>query len=254
MLCPNFCNFCGLKVILRSVNHFAMASHENMLNMLSPAKKLEDVESEASKQDKELAIKLEELKLEKDRGASIAAAIAAIKPIEHKNVYFKISEKLVAEINRDEGSETAEIRGSMSINVSDNQIQIYALHVDNQIQSEAEIHIDPYLDELAWQRQSILKLDSKDQPFPFYHDGELLSWELQFEEESLLPFTLYIKPKKTAKSCTVRIHYELQRVEMILKNVEISFPVTYVLITMTDKSKDLFFLPKKSEDLFDTVS
>lgn len=90
-------------------------------------------------------------------------------------------------MKRDGVLENAELFGSITLNITDQEFNTVAIQVNNNDKHNAHLQVHPNLDKTAWQRSSALRLKSAQKPFPVNVDVGILKWRLQIKEEDSLP-------------------------------------------------------------------
>ncbi|KAL7075126.1 hypothetical protein ACQ4LE_005787 [Meloidogyne hapla] len=185
----------------------------------------------------------------KSQGSS--QVIETVDKSSNGQVHFKCIEKLSASITRLGVLSSAEIQGSISLAVSDSQFNTVVIKITNEIAKFPElvddegnlkgvkIQVHPNLDKKEWQNNSILRLKSEQKPYPVDVDVGILKWSVQIPIEESIPLTLNCWPNISPDSCVVSIEYTLHRVDMELRNVQITIPLppaTTPLISECDGS------------------
>ena len=188
-------------------------------------------------------------------GAAAAAAVAAAATVNRESVHLKLIEKVIATVKRDGNLESAEIAGSVNLNIADPAFNTITLSTRNEdaayAQLQAHPHFDkllvhPHLDKAAWQAEAVLRLKSAQKPFPPNRDIDIIKWKVPFIAESALPLTrrffpslnciksqnpycrllaVTVWPNESSNGCTVNIEYTLQIERLALSNVEITIPL-----------------------------
>jgi len=161
-----------------------------------------------------------------NRNAASAAQVSPIEPsIQRERVHLKSIEKISAIVKRDGVLESAEIFGSITLNINDPEFTTAAIYVANNDKTAAHLQVHPNLDKNAWQAKSLLRLKSAQKPFTVNVDVGILKWRLQLKDEGMLPLALNVWPNESASGCTVNIEYTLQLSHVTLNNVKITIPL-----------------------------
>ncbi|KAI6230370.1 Coatomer subunit delta [Aphelenchoides fujianensis] len=84
---------------------------------------------------------------------------------------------------------SAEIIGSVNLNITDPALNTVVIHAQNADKSGAQLQVHPHLDKAAWTGQSVLRLKNPQKPFPVNRDVDILKWRVQLKEEAALPIT-----------------------------------------------------------------
>ena len=175
-------------------------------------------------------------------GAAAAAAAVATAAANREPVHLKLTEKVSASVKRDGVLESAEIAGSVNLNIADPKLNTITLHARNEDTTGVQLQVHPHLDKAAWQSESVLRLKNAQKPFPANRDIDILKWLVPLKEEAALPltrkplppparayasalFAVTVWPNESSSGCTVNIEYTLQIERLTLSNIEISVPL-----------------------------
>ncbi|KAI6182080.1 Coatomer subunit delta [Aphelenchoides bicaudatus] len=154
-----------------------------------------------------------------------AESIVVESNLHREKVHLKSVEKVSATVKRDGVLESAELFGSITLNVTDPEFNTVAIQVNNNDKHGSHLQVHPNLDKNAWQKSSTLRLKSAQKPFPTSTDVGILKWRLSLKEEDSLPLALNVWPNESSSGCTVNIEYTLQQPHLTLNNVKITVPL-----------------------------
>ncbi|KAE9551926.1 hypothetical protein FO519_004855 [Halicephalobus sp. NKZ332] len=142
-------------------------------------------------------------------------------------VLVKLTEKLTASVSRNGGVESAEILGSLSVNINDDKFITSALRVGTHPEKgkACQMQVHPNMDKNPWKSNHVLKLKSADKTYPLNTDVGLLKWRMNIDDEEELPLTLNVFPNENADGCVVNIEYNLKDADLSLKEVVVTIPL-----------------------------
>uniref|UniRef100_A0AC34Q5T1 Coatomer subunit delta n=1 Tax=Panagrolaimus sp. JU765 TaxID=591449 RepID=A0AC34Q5T1_9BILA len=111
-------------------------------------------------------------------------------------VLVKLTEKLSATVSRNGGVESADVTGSLTINVNDSAFVTTALKIGTNSDKQCQMQVHPNMDKNSWQTDNVLKLKNVDKTYPLKNDVGLLKWRLPIEDEEDLPLVLNVFPNE----------------------------------------------------------
>lgn len=195
---------------------------------------------QAKKNDllEEMAKSGEEISFEETENENINTAAAVIQPalstipaVERKGIHVQIEEKFKAEVNH-EGGANIDLKGEMFLNIDDEANGAIRVRVNNERDSKGyTIKTHPKIDKKLYTDYNMIGLKSTKRPFPA-GNLKVLTWRLQEEDESYLPFTVSCWPSSRAEGLSVSVEYELVRKDMELNNVVIAIPIPGADVTV----------------------
>lgn len=180
----------------------------------------------------------EEISFEEAENESTTVAAAVIQPavstipaVEIKGVHVQIEEKFKAEVNH-EGGAKIDLKGEMFLNIEDGVNGAIRIRVNNERDTKGyTIKTHPKIDKKLYTDYNMIGLKSAKRPFPA-GNLKVLTWRLQEEDESYLPFTVSCWPSSSAEGLSVSVEYELVRKDMELNNVVIAIPIPGADVTV----------------------
>ncbi|KAI6240606.1 Coatomer subunit delta [Aphelenchoides fujianensis] len=143
----------------------------------------------------------------------------------HEERVFNQIQIVVATVKRDGVLESAEIIGSVNLNITDPALNTVVIHAQNADKSGAQLQVHPHLDKAAWTGQSVLRLKNPQKPFPVNRDVDILKWRVQLKEEAALPITLTVWPNEASNGCTNLLLWTIPSVDEANKSGALEFEV-----------------------------
>jgi len=157
----------------------------------------------------------------------ITSKVAPEESLNREAVLVKLTEKLVATVSRNGGVESAEVLGSLSVNINEDKFNTSALRIGSNPDKEkgCQMQVHPNMDKNPWKSNHVLKLKSADKTYPLNTDVGLLKWRMTIDDEEDLPLTLNVFPNENADGCVVNIEYNLKDADLSLKEVVVTIPL-----------------------------
>ncbi|KAI8324697.1 clathrin adaptor, mu subunit [Martensiomyces pterosporus] len=155
-----------------------------------------------------------------------AAPVAAMPPVDMKGVHVQIEEHITAIVNRDGGLEQMEVKGDLSLIVSDEAYSNVQVGVATNGSQNAQIKTHPKIDKKKFQSSSAIALRDPSGSFPLSQPIGVLKWRIVSGEEGDVPFTINCWPSPTGSGTVdVNIEYELTNPKLELEDVVVSIPI-----------------------------
>ncbi|KAJ2829567.1 coatomer subunit delta [Coemansia erecta] len=150
----------------------------------------------------------------------------AIPQIDMKGVHVQIEERIAAVVNRDGGLEQMEVKGDLSLIISDAAYANIQLGVVTSNQHNAQVKTHPKVDKRRFHTDSVIALKDATSSFPLSQPIGVLKWRIVSSNEDAIPLTINCWPSPSADgSVEVNIEYELTNAKLELEDVSISIPI-----------------------------
>jgi hypothetical protein len=163
--------------------------------------------------------------------ASARGTTAPVHAVHMEAVHISIDERISATIKRDGGVDSLEIKGDMTLKVSDPakakvRLEINGVNEDSGIQFKTHPNVDKNL----FSSDHTLGLKDSSKPLPLNQALGILRWRFTSKDESALPISINCWPSASGEGTVdVNIEYEMERSDLELKDVVISIPYPYVV-------------------------
>uniref|UniRef100_A0A7S1PEM8 Coatomer subunit delta n=1 Tax=Percolomonas cosmopolitus TaxID=63605 RepID=A0A7S1PEM8_9EUKA len=163
---------------------------------------------------------------EVETGAADQAPIPeAAVPLNQKSVHVKVEEGVFAEVSREGGVNSLEVKGEMFLTIADPEKTNVELILKEDRNSSFTCKTHPNIDKRRFNKENIVALKKGKSNFPTNLTLKILTWRLQKEDEGVLPISVSCWPSESAKGMSVNVEYELIHEEMTLENVQIKIPL-----------------------------
>ncbi|KAJ1731782.1 coatomer subunit delta [Coemansia biformis] len=147
-------------------------------------------------------------------------------PADMKGVHIQIEEHITAIVNRDGGVEQMEVKGDLSLIVSDEAYGNVQLGVTIDSSSNAQIKTHPKIDKRRFQAESVVALKDASSSFPLSQAIGVLKWRIVSSSEDSIPLMINCWPSPTGNgSVDVNIEYELTDTRLVLNGVVVAIPI-----------------------------
>ncbi|KAJ2783323.1 coatomer subunit delta [Coemansia javaensis] len=158
--------------------------------------------------------------------AAVAPAGPAALPADMKGVHVQIEEHITAIVNRDGGLEQMEVKGDLSLVVSDEAYSSVVVRVAAGSQQGAQVKTHPKIDKRRFQSESEIALKDAAGTFPLAQAIGVLKWRIASSSEDAVPLTINCWPSPTGSgSVDVNIEYELTNTKLVLDGVVVAIPI-----------------------------
>eukprot|EP00736_Rhodelphis_marinus_P000398 Rmarinus@m.10365 len=157
---------------------------------------------------------------------SVASTTAAAAPAKSSDpIQVTVDEKLTIQLNKDGGLEHMEVKGDISLCVSDPSMATIVVQLSQGDNSKFQFKTHPNINKALFNEQSMLGLKDPSRPFPVNSVLGVLKWRCQSKDEADIPITVTCWPSTSGSESQVNLEYELQRDDMRLQDVEIRIPL-----------------------------
>ncbi|KAJ2682281.1 coatomer subunit delta, partial [Coemansia sp. RSA 1285] len=147
-------------------------------------------------------------------------------PIDMKGVHIQIDERITAVVNRDGGSEMMEVKGDLSLIITDSNYANVQVSVETNDSRNAQVKTHPKIDKRKYQNSSVLALKDPSGSFPVSQPIGILKWRIVSDDESAIPLTINCWPSPTGSGTVdVNIEYELNNADLELEDVVVTIPI-----------------------------
>ncbi|KAJ2715866.1 coatomer subunit delta [Coemansia spiralis] len=149
-------------------------------------------------------------------------------PTDMKDVHVQIEEHITAIVNRDGGLEQMEVKGDLSLVVSDEAYGNVQVSVVAGSQQNAQVKTHPKIDKKRFQNESVVALKDVSGSFPVAQAIGVLKWRIASGSEESIPLLINCWPSPTGSGAVdVNIEYELTNTKLELENVVVAIPIPH---------------------------
>ncbi|KAJ2907961.1 coatomer subunit delta [Coemansia aciculifera] len=162
--------------------------------------------------------------------APMAAAVVVptIALADMKAVHVQIEEHIVAIVNRDGGLEQMEVKGDLSLIVTDETCTAVQVGVAINDSHNAQIKTHPKIDKKKFLNDSLITLKDASGSFPLSQPIGVLKWRIVSANEDDIPLTINCWPSPNGSGTVdVNIEYELNDTKLELDNAVVSIPIPH---------------------------
>ncbi|KAI8990353.1 hypothetical protein BDB01DRAFT_507273 [Pilobolus umbonatus] len=153
-------------------------------------------------------------------------APASIQRIYSESVHVDIDERVSITANKDGGLELMEVRGVLTLKITDPTSARIRLALKTENDSSIQFKTHPNVDKTAFKDEHIVQMKDLSRPFPINQNLELVKWKLSSKDETAVPLTITCWPSPAGNGTSdVNIEYELENDELELREVIISIPL-----------------------------
>ncbi|KAJ1966796.1 coatomer subunit delta, partial [Dispira parvispora] len=146
-------------------------------------------------------------------------AAQASPEVDREDVHVQIEEHISAVINRDGGVEAMEVKGDLTLMVSNPDTSHLVLQVNADSGAGAQIKTHPQVDKKRFQNDNVLALRDASRHFPVNQPVGLLKWRVVSQDEDQLPIVINCWPSPVGDGSTeVNIEYELTAEDLELQD------------------------------------
>ncbi|KAJ2805180.1 coatomer subunit delta [Coemansia helicoidea] len=157
-----------------------------------------------------------------------AAAPAGPPPLppNMKDVHAQIEEHITAVVNRDGGLEQMEVKGELSLVVSNEAYGSVQVSVIAGAEQNAQVKTHPKIDKKRFQTESVVALKDASGSFPIGQAIGVLKWRIVSGSEEGIPLLINCWPSPTGSGAVdVNIEYELTNTKLELEGVVVTIPL-----------------------------
>lgn len=115
-----------------------------------------------------------------------------IAPTKHTNqdsVHIDIEERVSVVANKDGGLEQMEVRGVLTLKISDPASARISLALKANDESSIQFKTHPNVDKSAFKDQHIVQMRDLSRPFPANQNLEVVKWKMSTKDETAVPLT-----------------------------------------------------------------
>lgn len=142
------------------------------------------------------------------------------------SVHVQIEEKIILVVNRDGGVQTMEVKGDLTLRVTDPEkakIRMAVLYTQD---PNLQLKTHPNVNRNLFQSDNVIALKDTNRPFPVNQPTGVLRWRYAVADEGSIPLSINCWPTPAGDgSCDVNIEYELENESLEFTNVLVSIPV-----------------------------
>ncbi|KAJ2499207.1 coatomer subunit delta [Coemansia sp. RSA 1972] len=159
--------------------------------------------------------------------ASAASRATPTMPqVDMKGVHVQIEEHIIAVVNRDGGLEQMEVKGDLSLVISDPAYANVQVGVVTNSKQNAQVKTHPKVDKRRFNSDAVIALKDAASSFPLSQPIGVLKWRIVSSNEDDIPLTINCWPSLSATGTVdVNIEYELTHPKLELNGVVISIPL-----------------------------
>jgi hypothetical protein len=105
------------------------------------------------------------------------------------SVHINIEESVSVTANKDGGLEQMEVKGVLTLKISDPSNARISLAVKANDDPSIQFKTHPNVDKSAWKDQHIVQMRDLSRPFPANQNLEVVKWKLSTRDETAVPLT-----------------------------------------------------------------
>lgn len=163
--------------------------------------------------------------------AAASAATAAAAAAVASQATVAAEERITAKLSRDGTIEALEIKGTLTLTVSDEaaaRLRVLVSHVEESSAGGFQFQTHPHINKASFTGEGVISLRAPDKPFPVATPLGLVRWtkKLKDAEASAAPLSLTCWPEAGAGGViTVTLEFNLEDARMTLHDVVITVPL-----------------------------
>jgi len=144
----------------------------------------------------------------------------------HEAIQLTVDEKIVVSMNRDGGLESMEVKGDLTLLITDAAMGKVTLPLQLGENTGFQFKTHPNINKQLFTTQNTLGLKDPSKAFPTGSALGVLKWRFATSDESMVPLLINCWPTQEASGgFSVNVEYELQRTQLELRDVHISIPM-----------------------------
>jgi len=147
----------------------------------------------------------------KPSGPGAAGGGAPANRAMNEAIQLTVDEKVVVSMNRDGGLESMEVKGDLTLLITDPAFGKVTLPLRMGENPGFQFKTHPKINKQLFSTESTLGLTDASKAFPTGSALGVLKWRLATSEESLVPLLINCWPTQEAGGFTVNVEYELQQ-------------------------------------------
>jgi len=141
-------------------------------------------------------------------------------------IQLTLDEKVVVSMNRDGGLEAMEVKGDLTLLITDAAMGKVSLPLQMGENAGFQFKTHPNINKQLFSANSTLGLKDASKAFPTGSALGVLKWRLATTEEALVPLLINCWPtQESGGGFSVNVEYELQQSQMELRDVHVTIPV-----------------------------
>ncbi|OMJ20512.1 Coatomer subunit delta [Smittium culicis] len=161
-----------------------------------------------------------------DKLQSTSIAPSSLPKVNQKSVHITVEENISAIVNRDGGLELMEVKGDLSLILSEEDKSTTSIRVLCVQDDSTQYKTHPNIDKKQFSESGLLTLKNQSRTFPLNQPVGVLKWRYVGQSEDSVPLNINCWPSPTGDgNCEVNIEYELNCNHMDLHDVVISIPL-----------------------------
>ncbi|KAF9964907.1 Coatomer subunit delta [Mortierella alpina] len=143
-----------------------------------------------------------------------------------ESVHVQIEEKITMVANRDGGLENMEVKGDLTLRVSDPTRAKISLALRHLEDPNIQFKTHPNVNKVLFNSEKTIAFRDSSKEFPLNTPTGVLRWRFISKDESSIPLSINCWPSPAGDgSSDVNIEYQLENEEMEFKNVNIIIPL-----------------------------
>lgn len=143
-----------------------------------------------------------------------------------ESVHVQIEEKIIVIANRDGGIQSMEVKGDLTLRVSDPEKAKIRLTVSSAEDENLQFKTHPNVNRNLFTSDHIITLKDANRPFPVNQPTGVLKWRYVTTDEGSIPLSINCWPTPSGDgSCDVNIEYELENEALEFTDVTITIPI-----------------------------
>ncbi|KAG0210569.1 Coatomer subunit delta [Mortierella sp. GBA30] len=143
-----------------------------------------------------------------------------------ESVHVHIEEKITMVANRDGGLENMEVKGDLTLRVSDPSRTKISLALHHLEDPNIQFKTHPNVNKVLFNSEKVIAFRDSSKEFPLNTATGVLRWRFISKDESSIPLSINCWPSPAGDgSSDVNIEYQLENEEMEFKNVNIIIPL-----------------------------
>jgi hypothetical protein len=156
--------------------------------------------------------------------SSVPIAVAA-RP-QQGPIHVQMDEKLVATLNRDGGLENLEVKGELTLRVTEADCARIRLALTPVTDANVQFKTHPHVDKNAWASQFAIATKDPSKPFPLNTPTPVLKYRYVSKDESMIPLAVNFWPTPSGSgTLDCSVEYELMSDRFELRDVIVSIPL-----------------------------
>mmetsp|Transcript_15791 Transcript_15791/g.27223 ORF Transcript_15791/g.27223 Transcript_15791/m.27223 type:complete len:513 (-) Transcript_15791:47-1585(-) len=141
-----------------------------------------------------------------------------------EGIQVTVDEKLVIQMDRDGVLQNMEVKGDLSLRVTDSETALLKVHVRNGDTKNFQFKAHPNINKNLFTEENVLALKDPSRPFPTGSALGVLKWRYQTKDSSAVPLTINCWPTPSGGLTYVNIEYELTT-NIVLNDVTVAIPI-----------------------------